>query len=338
MSSRLSLEQIEHAARSIDPLFLNTPQYECEPLGGALGCRLALKIETLNPIRSFKGRGADYLVSQLQPESPLVCASAGNFGQAMAYACRKRGIPLTVYASSHANPFKVERMRALGARVHQEGEDFDAAKLAAKRAALDLGQRFVEDGLDIETLAGAATMGLEWSAFPEPLDALLVPLGNGAMFNGVARAMKARSPRTRLIAVQAAGAPAMLESWRAGRVIVHDRIDTIADGIGVRVPISRGGRRPARLGGRRHPGWRGIDSAGNAVAAPSRRHRGRAFRRGGHRRGAGKWRSVSRSARGHDRVRRQPHRRTNASLAMRRAVHGSTPSSSKERCRSAASR
>ena len=80
-------------------------------------------------------------------------------------------------------------------------------------------------------------MGLEWSAFPELLDALLVPLGNGAMFNGVARAMKARSPRTRLIAVQAAGAPAMIESWRAGRVIVHDRIDTIADGIGVRVPI-----------------------------------------------------------------------------------------------------
>ena len=236
-SHRVSLEQIEHAARSIDPLFLNTPQYECEPLGQALGCRLALKIETSNPIRSFKGRGADYLVTQLPDDTPLVCASAGNFGQAMAYACRKHGIRLTVYAGTNANPLKIERMRALGAHVLQHGQDFDAAKLAAKRAAREQGVRFVEDGFDLETLVGAGTIGLEWSAFPESLEALLVPLGNGALFAGVARAMKARSPRTRMIAVQAAGAPAMIESWRAGRVVVHERIDTIADGIGVRVPI-----------------------------------------------------------------------------------------------------
>jgi len=235
---RLALEQVELAARSIDPLFLNTPQFVCEPLGEELGVRVALKVETLNPIRSFKGRGADFLVSQLRTRAPLMCASAGNFGQAMAYACRRRNIPLTVYASIHANPLKLERMRALGARVIQHGEDFDAAKLAAKQAVLDQGARFVEDGLDVETLAGAGTMGLEWAAFPEPLDALLVPLGNGAMFSGLARVMKTRNPRTRMIAVQAAGAPAMVESWRAARLIVHERIDTIADGIGVRVPIA----------------------------------------------------------------------------------------------------
>src|SRR5918995_4564115 len=80
-------------------------------------------------------------------------------------------------------------------------------------------------------------MALEWLRFPEPLDALLVPLGNGAMFNGVAHVMKERSPGTEMVVVQAAGAPAMVESWRAGRQIVHDRIDTIADGIGVRVPV-----------------------------------------------------------------------------------------------------
>ncbi len=234
---RLSFAQIELAARVIDPLFRDTPQYVCEPLGEALGTRMALKIETMNPIRSFKGRGADFLVSQAKDETPLVCASAGNFGQAMAYACRKRGLPLTVYASTNANPLKVERLRALGARVVEHGEDFDAAKLAAKRAALELDARFVEDSLDIETVAGAATMGVEWCAFPEPLHALLVPLGNGAMFNGVARVLKARSPGTRMVAVQAAGAAAMIDSWRSGRIVVHERIDTIADGIGVRVPV-----------------------------------------------------------------------------------------------------
>ncbi len=234
---RLSIERIEQAAQTIDPVFLNTPQFVCEPLGQQLGTRLALKIETLNPIRSFKGRGADFLVSQVKDDADLVCASAGNFGQAMAYACRKRGLKLTIYASTSANPLKVERMRSLGANVILHGEDFDAAKREAKRAAIEQCCRFVEDSLDTETAEGAGTMGLEWLNFPEPLNALLIPLGNGAMINGIARVIKERSPKTRIIAIQAAGAPAMIESWRAGRVIIHDRIHTIADGIGVRVPV-----------------------------------------------------------------------------------------------------
>jgi threonine dehydratase len=237
ITHRLSIERIEQAVKIIDPVFLNTPQYECEPLSEVLGKRLAIKIETLNPIRSFKGRGADFLVSQVSNCDRLVCASAGNFGQAMAYACRKRGLNLTVYASTGANPFKVERMRSLGATVILCGEDFDAAKLKAKRAALEQNDRFIEDSRDIETAEGAGTIGLEWLSFPERLNALFIPLGNGAMINGIARVMKAHSPKTRIIAIQSAGAPAMIESWRAGKVIIHEKVDTIADGIGVRVPV-----------------------------------------------------------------------------------------------------
>ncbi len=234
---RLTMERIEEASQVIDQVFLRTPQYMCEPLSEKLGVRLALKIETLNPIRSFKGRGADFLVSELKPDSRLVCASAGNFGQAMAYACRKRGLNLTVYAARNANLLKIERMRHLGAHVELHGTDFDEAKLEAKRVAYQLGLRFIEDGHDIETVEGAGTMGLEWLEFPDQLDVLLIALGNGAMFNGVSLVMKTLSPKTRMVAVQAAGAPAMIESWRAGRVIVYDQISTIADGIGVRVPI-----------------------------------------------------------------------------------------------------
>lgn len=234
---RSSLERIEAAVRVIDSVFLNTPQFVCEPLGDRLGTRLALKIEILNPIRSFKGRGTDWLVSRAKEGVRLVCASAGNFGQAMAYSCRRRGLDLTVYASTAANELKVERMRALGAEVVLHGADFDAAKEEARRAAREEGARFVEDSLDVETLEGAGTMALEWLRFPETLDALLVPLGNGAMFNGVARVMKERSPGTEMVVVQAAGAPAMVESWRAGRRVIHDHINTIADGIGVRVPV-----------------------------------------------------------------------------------------------------
>ncbi len=234
---RLSLRRVERATQVIDPVFLSTPQFVCEPLGEELGARVAIKVETLNPIRCFKGRGTDFLVSEAEDNVSLVCASAGNFGQAMAFSCRKRGLDLTVYASLNANPLKVGRMRALGADVPLHGSDFDEAKDEARRVARERGARFVEDGFDAETLEGAATMALEWLRFPEPLDALLVPLGNGAMFNGVAGVIKQRSPGTRMVAVQAAGAPAMVESWRTGRLVSHDRVDTVADGIGVRVPV-----------------------------------------------------------------------------------------------------
>lgn len=234
---RLSLGRVERAAGVIDPVFLDSPQFECEPLGEELGVRMAIKVETLNPIRSFKGRGTEFLVSEAEEGVPLVCASAGNFGQAMAYSCRKRGLDLTVYASTNANPLKVGRMKALGARVVLHGADFDEAKMEARRVARGRGARFVEDSLDVETLEGAGTMGLEWLRFPEPLDALLVPLGNGAMFNGMAGVMKDRSPGTNMVVVQASGAPAMVESWRTGRLVAHDRVETVADGIGVRVPV-----------------------------------------------------------------------------------------------------
>ncbi len=237
MNHRLKREHIQQAMDVIDPVFLHTPQYRAEALEPILDCRLVVKVETLNPIRSFKGRGASYYVSQVPAHTSLVCASAGNFGQAMAYACRSKGIHLIVYASVHANPLKLERMRALGAEVRLDGADFDAAKQAAKRFAHETGVPIVEDSLDPATGEGAGTMGLELLHWPEAFNAVIVALGNGAMLTGVGRWVKAYAPATRMIGVAAAGAPAMVESWQSGRIITHDTIDTIADGIGVRVPV-----------------------------------------------------------------------------------------------------
>ncbi len=239
-SRRLSLERVHEAVRRIGPEFLGTPQFESEVLGERLGVRLTLKLETLNPLRSFKGRGADFLVStltDLDPVPPLVCASAGNFGQAVAYAARRHALPVIIYAAETANPFKVARMRALGAEVRLEDEDFDAAKLAAKAFAQRTGARMLEDSLDLETAEGAGTMGLELLTLTDFPDTLIIPLGNGAMINGVALAVKATRPETRIVAVQAQGAAAMVESWRTGSVVVHERVQTIADGIAVRLPV-----------------------------------------------------------------------------------------------------
>jgi threonine dehydratase len=237
MEHRLNLSHIERAAALIDPVFLNTPQLVAEPLSAALGVRLVVKVETINPVRSFKGRGAEYLVAKLSRRDPIMTASAGNFGQAMAYACRKRAVPLIVYASTKANALKVERMRMLGAEVVLHGEDFDEAKAEARRTAARRGVRMVEDGLDVETGEGAGTIGVELAAFPEPIDDVTIPLGNGALACGVARWLKHVRPATAMITVQARGAPAMTESWRSGSLNQHETVSTIADGIAVRVPI-----------------------------------------------------------------------------------------------------
>lgn len=237
MQHRLKLENIRAAARVIDPVFLRTPQYQADSLSRLLGTRLLVKVETANPIRSFKGRGAEYLVSKIPKGTRLLTASAGNFGQAMAYACGRRDIGLTVYASANANSFKLERIRMFGAAVVLHGEDFDEAKIEAKRVAGATGVRMVEDGFDVETGEGAGTIGLELADWNGQLDAVLLPLGNGALACGVGRYLKHVCPEVRVVAVQSVGAPAMLDSWRQKKVVRLDSISTIADGIGVRIPI-----------------------------------------------------------------------------------------------------
>ncbi len=222
MDASISVERILDAAKVIDPVFLHTPQYECEPLSARIGVRTVLKVESVNPIRSFKGRGADYLLHRLAaPEQGFVCASAGNFGQGMAYACRKRGVPLTVFAALGANPLKVERMRALGATVTLQGEDFDQAKDAAQQSASQNGQTYIEDGRLGAIAEGAATMAVELSNAGE-LDAIFVPLGNGSLGNGIGTWQKHASSKTRVIAVCAESAPSMALSWQAGRPEMRD--------------------------------------------------------------------------------------------------------------------
>ena len=239
MNHRLSMDKIRQAIPLIDPSFLNTPQFISKGLSDHFDCQLTVKIETLNPIKSFKGRGAETLISQAAPDKAIVCASAGNFGQAMAYACQKKKIPLTVFASKNANTYKIEMMRSFGATVLLMGEDFDEAKIIAKTHAKKLQLRFVEDSQDIETLAGAGTIGLELLNLPYTLDALLISLGNGALLGGIGRVIKELSPQTELIAVQSEGAPAMIESIRSQKLISHPSVNTISDGIAIRLPVKQ---------------------------------------------------------------------------------------------------
>lgn len=234
----LQLDAIARAARDIDPVFRTTPQFEADALGRRIGARILLKVETVNPIRSFKGRGTDFYLHTTQPLPPrLVTASAGNFGQGLAYAARARGVALDVYAAESANPLKVARMRELGATVHLAGRDFDDAKAHAREHARREGTVFVEDGREPAIAEGAGSIAVELLSWPEPITTVLIPLGNGALLGGMGTWIRSASPATRIIGVCAAGAPAMRDSLRLGRLVETPRVDTIADGIAVRVPI-----------------------------------------------------------------------------------------------------
>jgi threonine dehydratase len=236
---RLQLDRIRDAVDVIDPVFLDTPALACAPLGHALGCSVTLKVETLNPVRSFKGRGTETVVAvaRRRGASRVVCASAGNLGQALAYSGSRRGLQVTVVAARTANSLKLRQIAAFGADIRLEGEDIEDARLLAREIAEADGAYLVEDSLDLATCEGAGTIGLELVRDDPKLDVVLVALGGGALASGVGYAVRSLADHAVVIAVQPVGAPAMALSWRQGTVVETDRIETIADGVAGRCPI-----------------------------------------------------------------------------------------------------
>ena len=235
--TRLDMARIRAARRVIDPVFLDTPLYRCQALEPGLGCSVSIKLETANPVRSFKARGTELVASLLAGSGSRagVCASAGNLGQALAWSGRGRGLQVTVVASRFAPAVKLDRIRALGARLELVDGDFDLARERAAAIARSDGIRLVEDSLDIETCEGAATIGLELTG--TVFDAVLIALGGGALATGVGYVLKTLAPEVEVICVQPLGAPAMTLSWRQRRVVTTGPTDTIADGVAGRRPI-----------------------------------------------------------------------------------------------------
>jgi threonine dehydratase len=220
-----------------------------ETLSQALRCPVVVKADTVNPIGCFKGRGTWLAVSRLVAAGTvgksrgLVVASAGNFGQGVAYAARARGVPLVVFGARNATPAKVNGMRLLGAEVRLAGEDFDAARAEAAAYATERDWELLVDGADPWIAIGAGTMASELtdaaaSGDLPSLDAIFVPVGNGALIGGIGAWLKDASPATRVIGVQAAQAPAMTLSWQRRRPVETETAVTVADGIATRVPVA----------------------------------------------------------------------------------------------------
>jgi threonine dehydratase len=196
-----------------------------------------LKREDEHQLGAFKWRGA---LATLEAHRPavVVTASTGNHGAATAWAARRAGARAIVFVPELASAAKLALIEQQGGELRHVGADMDEAKAAARELAEGEGWYFFEDGAEPAQFEGYAAIGDELlDQLAEPPGSVVVPVGNGALAIGIFEAIARRAPQTERVAVAASAAPAMWESWHAGKAVDSDRSGTFADGLAVRVAI-----------------------------------------------------------------------------------------------------
>jgi threonine dehydratase len=208
------------------------------PAGWLTGHRLLLKREDEHELGAFKWRGALPVMAGYRDRGieQVVTVSTGNHGAASAWAAARHGMVATVFVPEACSETKLELLRRAGADLHQAGADLDEAKQAAFAYARERGLPLFEDGDEPAQLGGYAAIADEILDDLTP-GAVVVPVGNGALLNGIGLRMGERAPAVRRIGVAAARAPVMARSFAAGHVVESDSSDTFADGMAVRVAI-----------------------------------------------------------------------------------------------------
>lgn len=232
----VTLADVEKARQFLREILEPTPLLRNQWLSDSLGFDCYLKLENMQPIGSFKIRGATYKISQLTKEQRrrgVICASAGNHAQGVAWGSRHLGVDAVIVMPVTAPLVKVLNTKALGARIILEGRNYDEAFAAAKRLARETGRVYVHAFADEAVIAGQGTIGLEILEQLPDVDAIVGSLGGGGMMAGVATAVKALRPGVKLIGCQATGADALFRSFKTGKSVLLDRVETIADGIAV---------------------------------------------------------------------------------------------------------
>jgi threonine dehydratase len=234
MSAVLSLADVYRARRSIEGRALRTPLIESPSLSAAAGVPVLLKLETVQPTGSFKLRGAINALAQLVEQGcrKVVTASTGNHGRAVAHAARALGIEATVCMSALVPGNKVEAVRALGAQVRIVGKSQDDAEQEALRLVREEGFAYVPPFDDVNVIAGQATIGLEIVEALPDVTHIVVPLSGGGLFAGVAFAARSANRAIRMTGVTMARGAAMHASLAAGRPVLVEELDTLADSLG----------------------------------------------------------------------------------------------------------
>ncbi len=230
----VAVEDIELARRRLAGVIGPTPLIPSATLSRLLEAEVLVKPENLQKTGSFKIRGAYNRVVTLSAEQAargVIAASAGNHGQALAYAATRAGIKATIVMPETAAIAKIAATRSYGQTVVLKGIDYQAAYRVAEELRERSGATFVDAFDDPLVIAGQGTIGLEIADEVKP-DVVLVPVGGGGLIAGVAVALAARSPRTAVIGVEAAGSPQLsLSLARKAASAVDGPVDTIADGL-----------------------------------------------------------------------------------------------------------
>jgi threonine dehydratase len=219
----MMLEELRAARERIRPHVLRTPLTRSAALSERAGAEVWLKLECRQHTGCFKPRGAVNRIASLSEDERargVVAASAGNHALGVAHACRAVGVEQAdLFVQADAAPAKVRKLRGYPVRLHLLGANYEEAQQAALAHARETGAVFVSSYDDAAVIAGAGTCGLEIvEDLPEP-DAVVVPVGGGALIAGIATAVKAARPRARVIGVNPEASPSALESLRAGRAL-----------------------------------------------------------------------------------------------------------------------
>ena len=228
-----TIADVYRAKHVIEGRLPRTPLVYSASLSRDLGFEAYVKLESLQPIGAFKVRGGVYLASTLSDEEKargIIGASTGNHGQSLAYGAKLAGARCVIAMPVESNPMKVESMRALGAEVAFHGANFEEARVWAEEHAANEGMRYVHHINTPELVAGVATLSLEIIEDLPDVDLIVTPVGGGSGALGHLLVAKALRPEVEVIAVQAAGAPAVYESWRE-RCLKRAPIDTAAEGL-----------------------------------------------------------------------------------------------------------
>lgn len=233
MAERPTLLDVIEARRRIAPYVSRTPLHHYLSLDKLLQADVYVKHENHQRLGAFKVRGGVNLVSQLAEDERrrgLTTASSGNHGQSIAYAAHVFGVKAIIAVPEEANPGKVESMRHLGAEVVFHGRHFDEARAYIEQMSANEGYRYIHAVNEPRLIAGVATYSLEIVEDLPDVDVIIVPLGGGSGACGACIAAKSINPNVRVIAVQAARAPAAYLSWKASR-IVEAPMESEAEGL-----------------------------------------------------------------------------------------------------------
>ena len=236
-----SIEDIKKASVVLSEILEPTPFKKNNNLSDIYDAEIYLKREDLQIVRSYKIRGAYNKIRSIEPEIlkyGIVCASAGNHAQGVAFSCNKLQIMGSIFMPTTTPKQKIEQVRMFGKEyidIVLTGDTFDAANAAAIEFANKSGRTFIPPFDDCKVMEGQGTIGLEiMSQAKEKLDYIFVPIGGGGLASGLGAYIKAVSPETKIIGVEPAGAPCMKTAVEKGEVVELEHIDKFVDGAAVK--------------------------------------------------------------------------------------------------------